>query len=485
MIDYETFSKIKALHRQGLTVAQMANELSLDARTVADWLQQPHFRPRKTVPRASKLDPFKASVIRMLEAHPYSVTQVFQRLKEEGYAGGHTTLKRYIRTVRPKRAPAFLTLDFAPGECAQVDWGEFGVVRVGSTRRKLSFFVMVLCHSRMMFLRFSVSQTMEHFLACHQDAFAFFGGVPQRVMVDNLKSAVLKRLVGQDPVLNPRYLDLANHYGFTIVPCAVGKGNEKGRVESGVGYIKKNFLNGLEITEFDAINPAARIWLDSIANVRIHGETKQRPVDLFQSDKACLGPLPSLPNEIGTIMPVRASSQFRVSFESNRYSVPAEFSSSTLTLKASPDHICIYHQNRLVARHVRSFDRHRDFENPDHPRELLTYRRKAREQKIMMRFLAISPKAQDYYQELATRRFNPNHHIQKIVALSEIYGNENVAKAIEDALYFQAFSSEYINNILEQRARQLPEPSALHLTRRQDLLELNMPEPDLTIYDNK
>ena len=258
---------------------------------------------------------------------------------------------------------------------------------------------------------------------------------------------------------------------------------KKAGLKAASAISKKNFLNGLEITEFDAINPAARIWLDSIANVRIHGETKQRPVDLFQSDKASLGPLPSLPNEIGTIMPVRASSQFRVSFESNRYSVPAEFSSSTLTLKVSPDHICIYHQDRLVARHVRSFDRHRDFENPDHPRELLAYRRKAREQKIMMRFLAISPKTQDYYQELATRRFNPNHHIQKIVALSEIYGNENVAKAIEDALYFQAFSSEYINNILEQRARQLPEPSALHLTRRQDLLEIEVPEPNLKIYD--
>ena len=106
---------------------------------------------------------------------------------------------------------------------------------------------MVLCYSRMMYVEFTVSQTMEHFLACHQHAFEFFGGIPHKVMVDNLKSAVLKRALGEAPVFNPKYLDFAAHNGFTITPCNVGKGNEKGRVENGVGYVKKNFLAGLAI----------------------------------------------------------------------------------------------------------------------------------------------------------------------------------------------------------------------------------------------
>jgi transposase len=220
MIDFELFSKIKHYHEQrALTPAQIARELELDPRTVAKWLAEHRFLPRKAAKRSSKLDPFKRSILQMLETHPYSAVQVLQRIREEGFDGGYTILKDYVRKVRPRRGPAFLKLAFAPGECAQVDWGSYGTIAVGDTRRRLSFFVMVLCYSRMMYLEFTVSQTMEHFLACHQNAFQAFGAVPGKIMVDNLKSAVLKRVTGEPPVLNPVYLDFANHYGFSIAPC--------------------------------------------------------------------------------------------------------------------------------------------------------------------------------------------------------------------------------------------------------------------------
>src|SRR5207302_6616371 len=144
---------------------------------------------------------------------------------------------------------------------------------------------MVLCYSRMSYVEFTVPQTMEHFLACHQHAFEFFGGVPQKVMVDNLKSAVLQRALGQAPVFNPKYLDFAHHTGFTIVPCNVGKGNEKGRVENGVGYVKKHFHAGLEISDFRALNHAARQWLDPVANESVPGETKDKPTSLWQKGR--------------------------------------------------------------------------------------------------------------------------------------------------------------------------------------------------------
>ncbi len=486
MIDYETFSRIKEYHHgQGLTASQIAKKLDLDPRTVADWLDQPHFRPRQAAHKPSKLDPFKPTILRLLEHHPYTCTQLFNRLKEDGYLGGFSILKEYVRTVRPKRAPAFLTLNFAPGECAQVDWGEYGAVTIGSTRRRLSFFLMVLCHSRMMYLEFTPSQTMEHFLACHRNAFDFFGGVPARIMVDNLKSAVLSHDHGQEPILNSKYSDFANYHGFTVSPCNVGKGNEKGRVENGVGYVKKNLLNGLEISAFDHINPAARIWLDTIANVRIHGETRTKPIDLFLQERPLLKPLPSTPYDVATIRPVVASSRFRVSFETNRYSVPAEFASARLLLKAYPDRVCILYQDRLIARHIRSFDRHQDFEDPDHPRELLEQRKNARQQKLFLRFLSLSPRAQEYHQELSKRRLNPQQHVTRIVALAESHGAEQVGQAMADAFQFQAFSAEYIANILEQRARPLPQGGALHLTRRQDLLELEVPPPNLSLYDQQ
>jgi transposase len=484
MIDYETFCKIKDHHqRQGLTIAQTARALGLHAQTVAKWMRVAQFRPRQSVARASRLDPFKAQVVRLLHTHPYSAQQIFQRLREAGFAGGYTIVKDYVRSVRPARREAFLKLSFAPAECAQIDWGEYGSIALGSTRRRLSFFVMVLCYSRLMYVEFTVSQTMEHFLACHEHAFAAIQGVPAKLMIDNLRSAVLQRLAGEAPVFNARYLDFSTHWGFELAPCNVGKGNEKGRVENGVGYVKKNFLNGLELTEFSAINPAAQIWLDTIANVRIHGETHQRPLDLFQQEQAHLKPLNAMPYDIARIASVRASKQFRVTLDTNRYSLPAQYASTRVTLKAYPQRVCIYHHDQLIARHTRSYDRYQDIEDPDHPKELLAQRRNAREQRLLMRFLSLGPKAQAYYEGLEQRRANARHHLRKIVALSEIYGVEAVARAIEDGMAFHAFSCEYIANILEMKARQLPEPSPLHLTRRQDLLDLEIAPPDLSPYE--
>jgi transposase len=447
-------------------------------------LAEPRFRPRQATARTSKLDPHKPTIRRWLEAHRYSAQQVFQRLREEaGYRGGISIVKDYVRQVRPPRTPAFLTLSFGPGECAQVDWGSWNAVTVGETRRRLSLFVMVLCYSRMLYVEFTLSQTMEQFLACHQNAFAFFGNrVPEKVMVDNLKSAVLRRISGEAPVFNPRYLDFARHCGFRIVACNKGKGNEKGRVESGVGYVKKNFLNGLDICDFSALNPAARVWMDTVANVRVHGETHERPVDRLKQEQAALRAGPEQPYDVANVVVVRASPSFRIRWDTNRYSVPAEYAGRLLTLKVYPDRLCVYDGQTLIARHVRCWDRHRDFELPDHPKALLEQRRNAREQKLLGRFLSLSPQAEAYYKALAERRLNCAHHVQKIVALSEIYGVEATARAMADAFDYQAFSCEYIANVLESRTRLLPEPAALQLTRRADLLELDMPAPDLSLY---
>ncbi len=484
MIDYATFCQIKSLRsEQKLCVSQITAELGLDRRTVINALKRKNYQPRQGGTRASVLDPYKDFLKSELTRHDYSARQLYQRLQDAGYTGSYSRVRDYVHIARPRRAPAFLTLSFEPGECAQVDWGEYGTVRVGSTSRKLSFFVMVLCYSRMMYLEFSVRQTSEHFLACHQHAFEFFGGVPKRLMIDNLKSAVLKHLLGEPAILNPKYLDFANHYGYTVSACNVRKGNEKGRVENGVGYVKKNLLNGLDITSFAALEPLARQWMDNVANVRIHGETKKSPLELFPTDKEALLALAPIPYDIATVHSARASSQFRVAFETNRYSVPAEHASRRVTLKSYPDRICIYADSNLIARHPRSYDRHQDFENPDHPRALLAQRKNARSQKIFTRFLTISPRAADYYQQLGERRLNPAVHIRKIVALTEIYEPSEVARAIDDAFVCEAFSSEYITNILEARARLLPEAGPLQLTRNEDLLELEIDEPDFSIYD--
>lgn len=481
MIEYPLYGQIRQLYlEKKLSLRQIARELRINIKTVRKWAGRESFRPAAAAKRSSKLDSFKGEIVRLLERHDYSAQQVLQMLRERGYAGGYSILKDFVRQVRPKHKPAFLTLHFEPGECAQVDWGCAGAVPVGSTRRRLSFFVMVLAFSRRMYLEFTLAETLEHFLSCHQHAFEYFHGVPRQVWVDNCKVAVLSRSPGSI-TLNPRYLDFAQHHGFQIRACGVGQPQEKGRVESGVGYVKKNFLHGLELSNYEAINPAARAWLDTVANARIHGQTQKTPQELFLQEK--LQPLHPLPYEAALVEPVRVDSQFRIRVDGNRYSVPCQYASSKLTLKRLADRLLVYDQEKLVAEHVRSYDRNRDYELPDHVQPLLLERKKARDQKLFLRFLALSPQAHDYYRQLEQRRLNPKHHVQKIVALSELYGAEAVARAMEDAFTYQAFSCEYIANIVQQRLRPHAEPGTLHLTRQQDLLDLELPAPDLSLYD--
>jgi transposase len=480
MIDYATWCAIRDAFANRLGARQVARELGLNVKTVRRWRERP-YAPRAGTPRASKLDPFKGRIVGWLDAHPLSAQQVFQRLCEAGYTGGIGIVKDYVHRIRPRPREAFLTLAFAPGEVAQVDWGEWGSIAVGETRRRLSFFVMVLAYSRQLYVEFTLSQTMEHFLAAHINGFHALG-VPRKIMVDNLRSAVLEHGRGEPPRFNPRYLDFARHYGFEVVACNVAKGNEKGRVERAVGYVKGNFLNGQELPSFAALDPAVRLWLDTVANVRLHRDTRRRPAELRAEERAHLQPVNPRRFDVARVLAVRADRQFRVTFETNRYSVPARFASSQLTLKAYPEHLCLYQDHELVARHVRCWERHRAIADPDHAKALVAQRRHAQDAHALARFLALSPQAPKYHEGLLERRGDALSHVRKILALADIHGAEAVARAMADALDFAAYSSEYVAHLIQARTRQLPQPSALVLMRRQDLLELELPPADLSPY---
>ena len=490
MIDFHAFQQIRQLHDQeGLSGEQIARRLKLHRQTVNKWIKRLRYEKRAaplTTKRPSKLDAFKGTIVRLLENHPYTAAQLFTRLKAEGYTGSYTILKRYVRKVRPRNHPAFLTLHFAPGQCAQVDWGSWGSIRVGETRRALSFFVMVLCWSRKMYVEFTLGQGQELWLSCHSHAFEYFGCLcPAEIMCDNTKTAVLSHPLGGPPEFNPTYLDYARHHGLEIKPCGPFRAQEKGRVEAAVAYVKKNFLAGRDLSDLAALNAEARLWLDNVANVRVHGETHRKPAEMFLEEKARLRPLPAHPYDAARVGTVRASNRCRVTVDTNRYSVPAAYASAQLTLKLYAERLRLFDGERLVAEHLRCFDRYQDIEQPDHAAALIADRQKARHQKLLLQFLRLSTQAQAYHEQLVERRLNPRHHVQKIVALSEIFGAEAVGRAIADAHALGAHSSEYIMNLLEQRQRFLPEPGALHLTRQSDLLELELPSPDLSIYEPK
>ena len=268
MIDFDTFHQVRRLGRElNLTPQQIAVQTGLNIKTVRKWLDRPRYElRRKGSRRSSKLDPYKDLIVSWLEKHPFTGMQIWQRLRSEhGYRGGRSILHDFIATVRPVRHQAFLKLAFEPGDCLQIDWGSHGLLRVGNGLRKVHYFAAVLCYSRLLYVEFFLSQSMECFLAAHRHALEYFGASPRRAMHDNLKTAVLARLPGQAPTFHPRYLDFAAHYGFKPVACSVGRGNEKGRVENAIGYVQKNFLGGLEISGLEALNAQARRWMEQVA----------------------------------------------------------------------------------------------------------------------------------------------------------------------------------------------------------------------------
>jgi transposase len=471
-------------HEQHLKRSQIARELNLNVKTVVHWLGKDKFEARKNRSRSSKLDPWKRKIREWLEKHDYSAMQVYQMLSDAGYTGSYSILRDYVKKIRPAKAAAYLKLSFEPGECAQVDWGCFGNISVGKHRRKLSFFVMVLCYSRKMYVEFTVSEKQEHFLECHQRAFEYFGGVPEKVMVDNCKTAVLSHPLGGDVLFNPQYLDFSKHFGFKPIACNVRSPHEKGRVENAVGYVKKNFLRGLDAGEFKLLNPKAHHWLENTANNRVHGQTRKKPQELFElEEKSKLQALPIHRYATVRILEYRISPSFRFTLDTNQYSVPSEYAGERVKLHIFTDKIIVCHKEQIIAEHCRSYDKRQDYEHPNHPKALLLKRRKGEKHKLLQRFLQLSECAQDYYLKLGERTANPDLHVRKILALSEHYPLQEVKTALEDAFCFDCFKSEYVANILEQKNNVQQETGVLHVSRNQDALKLEIPESKLDIYD--
>jgi len=485
MIDFETYHELRRCRDElGLNPVQIAAKLGLEVKTVRKWLAKKRYEPRRRgARRSSKLDPYKETILAWLEKHPYSGAQILQRLRaDHGYTGGKSVLNDYLRTVRPVRREAFLKLAFEPGDCLQVDWGTHGLIKVGQTVRKLHYFAAVLCYSRLLYTEFFLGQSMECFLAGHRHAFEFFGAAPCRVMHDNLKSAVLERRPGEAPKFNPRYLDLAAHYGFKPVACNVRRGNEKGRVENMIGYIQKNFLAGLEIGSLEALNAAARRWMEQIANVRQHRETSARPVDLFAKEKSRMQPLPLLGYDISQSRRVRATNRCQVSFEANRYSVPFAHAGALLELRIEPEILTFYRGEKLIAQHPRAYDRGQEISNPDHTSHLLKERKRGEEAALLARFLALCPQAEAYFGAMRQRELHALGHVRRILLLAESYGRATVATALAEALALGAIGSDYLHHLLQHRAALAPLIGELHLTRGAEMLEIQLPPADCSRF---
>ena len=349
---------ILELHRQGLTVSAIARQLGMDRKTVrryiARGLEPPSYGPR---PRQQKgTHPFLSYLRERLAAYPgLTAVRLWRELRERGYAGGYTAVKRTVRDIRPEPVKPFeVRFETPPGAQAQVDLARFEVVfadEPGITRI-VWLFSLVLGFSRLIWARFVVHQDLQTILRCHIAALEAIGGAPQEILYDRMKTAVIGEDADGLVVYNRGLLDLARHYGFQPRACRPYRPKTKGKVERPFRYIREDFFLGGSFRNLDDLNAQLRHWLDTVANPRVHATTQRIVNEAFAEEKSALKPLPLAPYRTVLKLERRVSHEGMVSVGGNLYSVPDTTRRRILDVHVFADEICIFENGVLVATHV-------------------------------------------------------------------------------------------------------------------------------------
>jgi len=307
-----------------------------------DEVAQFFVKPENPVPeQISKVEPYRELVIGWIKKGAQATT-IFDGLKrqEPPFEGSYGSVLRFVQSVKESTREVFIVLDFEPGEAAQVDFGTGPILYNPVTKKfqKTYFFVMTLCCSRHMYVEFVWDQKVKTWLRCHKNAFAWFGGIPKKIILDNLKAAILKAC-RYDPVVQRSYEEFAREYGFIISPCVPRKANHKGRVESGVKYVKKSFLPLRKFKDsLIEANAQVRDWVMEVGS-RIHGTTKQMPLTVFVDlEKSALLPIPENPGDLAVWAKVTLHPDCHVSYEKAYYSAPFKYVGQELWLRAT-DHL--------------------------------------------------------------------------------------------------------------------------------------------------
>jgi transposase len=475
---------------EGLSQRAIAQRLGCCHKTVKKALamdQPPGRNPRCS--RASLLDPYKQQIDALLAKSPeLSAVRVLEEIRrgDHGYHGGISLVRRYLRRIRRPRGRIYQEVDWQPGEALQVDWGECGRIRVGKIWRRIYVFVAVLCYSRLCYIEFSLAQRKADFYRALVHALEFIGGLPRKLIFDNLKAAVLNGS-GRTACLHPEFLALCGHYCLEAVPCARRDPESKGMVEAGVRYVKRNALAGREeeLTRWEDYGPLAVYWRDQVANVRLHERTRERPVDRFEKERPLLRPLPAIPFDTDEIVSALVSPLAQIEFDGNRYSVPPEAARQTVIVRANAAQVCVIYQGRELACHLRSYERGQRITQEEHQLATLQLRQRTRARGVERLFDDLGPEARAFHLELRRRPVKTTVHLRRMLNLVRLYGRAEVLAAITLAHQYQTYDAAYVEALVlqEQRRRELPSPTPLCPQRPELLEESDFEEPDPATYD--
>lgn len=488
MLDAETQSRILNLYfNEKKSIRYIAKLVGVDRKSVKRIItrrsiQLEALRKR----RPGLLDDYHDQIKELLIKDPtMAASTILHRLRDKGYIGGYTILRNYVRELKTKASPrlkeAFLRLEFAPGECAQVDWGEFGDPFKDGI--KVHCFVMVLCYSRMTYVEFTRSERFEDFIRCHENAFNYFGGVPKECWYDNLATAVQDRH-GSLVKFNPRFFAYMGHHHINPHACNPARGNEKGRVEVGIKFIRSHFWSGRSFKDYDDLCMQSILWRDQYLNLREHRSTRRVIKNQFESEeRKVLRLMNELKFDTDEILSRVIGPDFHITFESNKYSVPWTLVSLPVTMRINARTIKIYYQEKCVAGHERSYLKNKIFTNPKHQEGLLTKKPGAQSQDKdrITAVVKLGDGVRQYYESLRASSRSLRMEVNRLLALSTIYGVNNLNQACFELLKDGIIGINNLERYLRVEQVQTKNPEPLKFAKEK--LNRVVPWVNLQTYD--
>lgn len=446
-------------HQEGSSIRELSRQFQVGRNTVRRILRA-HAKRRdsghegltKRLKRASKLDGFDPEIKKLLEKYPkITGLRIYEELKEAGYPGGISILRERLQKLRaPDREPV-IRFETEPGQQGQMDWSPYTIPFIRTGKGKVQCFSYILGFSRRQYLDFTVRHDFYSLIRRHQDTFQYFQGVPRECLYDNEKTVVLRWECGR-PVFNPAFTAFITHYQCKPIACRQGRPETKGKIEAPFQYVEGNLLNGRDFQDLEDLQARARWWLKEKSDLHIHDTTRHAPLELFA--KETLQPLPLHPYDSSEVALRVCGPDGYIEFETNRYSVPSGNIADILSLKATEHEIRIYNPEiELIASHQRyPAGLGQKVENPDH---FQTQKRRYGLEPVREAFLELGESAEEFLKGLTERHpRNCGFHARYILRLKESYQGEDIHRAIEHAIRYQAFEGRSIERIL--RAKALP-----------------------------
>ena len=413
--------------------------------------------------RPKILDPYVEYIKATLEEYPdICSSRVFDMIRQKGYPGtsrGH--VRREISKLRPQKSKeAFLKLSMLPGEQAQVDWADFGAVAFGKHHRRLSAFVMTLSYSRKIFLRFFYGMRMREFKQGHMEAFEYFGGVPDKVLHDNLKTGVSERL-GPLIRFNEQFLEFASHYAFAPKAANIRRGNEKGRVERAIQYVRTSFFPGRKWDDIDDLNTQAMEWCSELASDRPWPQDRTIKVrQAYEEEKPLLHTLPEHRFSAWERLQVSIPKTPYARFDGNDYSVPIKYVQTVVEVCADEKQVCIFANDpspQQIAVHTRHYGKQMTVENPEHIAALQKLKKSSKEHSGLHKVNNELPSSVFFLQRLAERGENLGGAVSSLLKMIRNHGSKMVESALAEVVATGSCNLRSVHFVLariEQSGRQ-------------------------------